>query len=260
MLEQKIRIQFKHKETGAIIGDRLVSAKSEYYAGPKEVHDGPLKIEVDLHTKDDVDQFKAYLDKLVGNLPLEMKVRKYKKANEEPLPEHPVDEMVQKLKKCKDQDEAIAYLKTLNYRFITTDVLTELKTYKEEYKDFFNLKEKHEDYQWMVNVVKEAKDPANDKYNFAIMVGIKIIGKKVDKVQIYLNGHYSETLPCPVAEKSKFNMKEKKKLTVFPQYMTIEERKRWRYFDRKVQTNKPLTKAEDKFYNRWADDIKKLNS
>ncbi len=254
MLDPKIRIQLLNKE-GAIIGDRLVAFASEVYTGPKEKHQGALKIEVDLHDKESVEKFKAYLDRLVGDLPIG--VKKLKKIDEEVLGEHPVDDMIAKLTKCADQDKAIAYLKGLNYRFVDYQFIEELMDDKKLI--FTPYHESHPTYQWLVLCTKQAKDPANDKYNFSLMVGIKIMGKTRDKILIYKEGVFDSTLPILPPAKSEFNMKEKKKLTVFPKYMTILERKQWRGFNNKFLAGKTLTGKQEQFYLRWKPEVEKMN-
>lgn len=255
MLEPKIRIQLKN-ELGAIVADRLVSFKSETYTGPKDKHQGPLKIEVDLHDKESIALFKTYLDKLVGDLPIGEKKSAIKKI--ENIPEHPIDEMIEKIEKLKDQDKVTLYLKERDYRFITFQVLEELMKERKVEIDF-DPGIKNEEFQYLVRMIKEAKNPINDKYDFSLLIGIKIIGKPRTKILVYKNGKYLSTLPIPPAEIPEINMKEKKKLTVFPQYMTIDERKKWRYYHKKFTENKELNPGELKFYQRWAEDVRKLN-
>jgi hypothetical protein len=255
MIDPKIRIQLMDP-TGAIIGDRLVSFKTEMYSGPKLKHQGPVKIEIDLHDKESVDQFKTYLDKLVGDLPIGEK-KTYKKQ-EEVLADHPVDDMIDKISKLSDQDKVTLYLKDKGYRFVNSQVIEEFVSDGKltmEYKH-----ESHPEYQWLVRMVKEAKDPANDKYDFSLIVGIKIIGKSRDKILIYQDGKFDKSLPIKPHPKPEVNMKEKKALTKFPQYMEIEERKTWRALHKKFLNQKPLTKSQDKFYHRWAPAIAKLNT
>ena len=57
-------------EDGVYLSDRLVDAAAELYAGPKEKHKGPIRLEVTLTNSGDVESFKNYLDQLVGNLPI----------------------------------------------------------------------------------------------------------------------------------------------------------------------------------------------
>ena len=56
------------EENGSYIQDRLVDAYTEMNSGPKVQHNGPIRIEVTLTCKQDVENFKTYLDRLVGNL------------------------------------------------------------------------------------------------------------------------------------------------------------------------------------------------
>ena len=58
------------EDNGSYIQDRLVDAYTEMNSGPKVQHKGPIRIEVTLTNKQDVENFKNYLDKLVGNLPI----------------------------------------------------------------------------------------------------------------------------------------------------------------------------------------------
>ena len=66
-------------ENGNPLSDRLVDACTEMYAGPKVQHKGPIRIEVTLVNQQDISQFKEYLDKLSGNLPIK------ESAEEDPL-------------------------------------------------------------------------------------------------------------------------------------------------------------------------------
>ena len=65
----KIRITLL-EDNGAVIQDRLVDATTEYYAGPKIQHSGPIRIETTLTNTQDIESFKKYLDQLTGTLPI----------------------------------------------------------------------------------------------------------------------------------------------------------------------------------------------
>ena len=58
------------EDNGSYIQDRLVDAYTEMNSGPKVQHKGPIRIEVTLTNKQDVENFKNYLDERVGNLPI----------------------------------------------------------------------------------------------------------------------------------------------------------------------------------------------
>lgn len=57
-------------ENGTPLSDRLVDAYTEMNSGPKVQHKGPIRVEVTLTNKQDVDNFKSYLERLVGILPI----------------------------------------------------------------------------------------------------------------------------------------------------------------------------------------------
>ena len=56
-------------ENGTPLSDRLVDAYTEMNSGPKVQHKGPVRVEVTLTNKQDIDNFKEYLDRLTGVLP-----------------------------------------------------------------------------------------------------------------------------------------------------------------------------------------------
>lgn len=56
-------------ENGTPLSDRLVDAYTEMNSGPKVQHNGPIRVEVTLTNKQDIDNFKEYLDRLSGTLP-----------------------------------------------------------------------------------------------------------------------------------------------------------------------------------------------
>ena len=55
-------------ENGTPLSDRLVDAYIEMNSGPKVQHNGPIRVEVTLTNKQDIDNFKEYLDRLSGTL------------------------------------------------------------------------------------------------------------------------------------------------------------------------------------------------
>lgn len=57
-------------DNGGVISDRLIDATTEMNLGPKETYKGPVRVEVTLTNSQEVDNFKRYLDRLSGNLPL----------------------------------------------------------------------------------------------------------------------------------------------------------------------------------------------
>ena len=71
VFKPKIRVSLL-SDNGAVTSDRLVDAYTELNAGPKEAHNGPIRIEITLTSSNEIANFKAYLDRLTGSLPLKV--------------------------------------------------------------------------------------------------------------------------------------------------------------------------------------------
>lgn len=115
------------EDNGSYIQDRLVDAYTEMNSGPKVQHKGPIRIEVTLTNKQDVENFKNYLDKLVGNLPIkEQSVgRGRPSTGSKQLTESPREDILADVEKMveegKSQQEIIKYLRELGFVFILTE-------------------------------------------------------------------------------------------------------------------------------------------
>lgn len=247
-MKSKIRIKTLD-ESLITIGDRLVDMDLEFRTGPTEPHKGPLQIEVTLRNKEDVESFKTYLGRIVGDLPIPEK-RKYKRgAEESEEPETPIEGMVKELKELSTQEEMIEYLRDRNFVFLSTQHIQDMELPIEDMA-------KYENYQFMVRRIKEAKTPKSDKYDPQLAVGFKILGKSKEKVILYVFGKFTETLEMPW-KKHPNKKVQKIKAMVFPPWMRLDEREKWRTLDRKYKLNPELPKS--KFYLRWADDIEAHN-
>lgn len=249
-MKPKIRIQLLDKK-GVVVSDRLVDQYTELLQGPKDKHDGPIRIEVSIFDEPTIENFKTYLDKLKGTIPLEKPLPK--KTPQEKV--NPYKEIFVAIKQKEHIEDIIEYLDNLNFRFLSGQLIEELahKIPGNPTNDI------DISYQWMVRVLRYAKDPANDKFDFSMLVGIKFLGKKSNKVIVFYNGKLKATLTRKWLKGDVINLKKKKIPMVFPDYMTIEERKKWRYVRRKVELNKPIGQKEQKFYDRYKLDIKNLN-
>ena len=232
------------------ISDRLVGQNLELDNGPTEKHKGPLKLEVVLQDKDDVDKVKAYIDRLVGDLPLPVKKIYGKKDQDEPDLAPVEDYLKEVTEQCKTQTELIKKLRGDKFVFLDS-------TYMADFGIPINLDPKHaEKYQFMVRQLKEAKNPKADKWDPQLAFGIKLIGKKVSKVQVYLYSDFKETLEMPIG-KEELLKPRKQKFTKFPPYMTEEERLKYQIETRTLANNKD--KSPSKFYKRWTPDVERHN-
>lgn len=155
-------------------------------------------------------------------------------------------------------EKVISYLEELNYRFVTFQLLEEFESEKKF--DFEGDRETYREYQWLVKVLKHAADPANDKFDFNLMFGIKFVGKKTDTLFVMFKGVRKVILQRPWLKKDNINIRAKRVTLVFPDYMSIEDRKKWRHLHRKVKNGKTLGPVDEKMYKRYLPEIKNLDT
>lgn len=238
--QKKMRIQLY--DTGFNqLSDRLVDQDVEMYKGPKEVHQGPIRVEFSLFTQDDVDACLTYIQKLKGSLPLEVKVRKSSKQISE-TDEGYRENLLARVQECETQDEAIKLLRAEGFIFLTQEDVSDYDLFAPIKKDVSAW------WSWMLKLIREAKDPANNKYDLAIKFGFKIIGEKISTCICYLFDERIE-MECPWKSMDKeFNLK-KTNLTKFASFMTADER--MKFSKELAQLRKDPEKKPTKFFIRW---------
>lgn len=236
---------------GLNVSDRLVDQKAEFYAGPKEVHDGPMIIEFVFEDSSDTEGAIQYLKKLTGLVPMEAKPGPKKTATsvrddfQGTSREVLLDEAVKASK--YNQDSFITYLRERDFVFMTSD---QLKTLLPE---SYSIKKIHfEGYEWLLRRTKIAKDPRSDKFDISLLLGIKILSERSDRILLYMNGENQKSIRLEVPEKA-FNFKQTN-LIKFPHYMIYEEREKWGIEHRQLMANPE--KKPSKFYQRWVKDVK----
>lgn len=247
-IKKKLRIQ-TFDEEGFQIQDRLVEQDIEFYQGPKESHIGPLKIEVNLWEKDDIPKFKEYLDKLTGVLPIQAPGKdKPKKASggKVILAPEQREELIKLILDNETQDNAIQGLRDQGFEFLTFDYINSLGL------DTGISGEHQEKYQWMLKLVKKAKNPLNNKYDPMLCFGFKLVGKKIGTFVIYLNRDKHKVVKMDWQDKQKLSFKNTE-MVKFPPYMIQEERDKFRV--ELYQLREDKEKKPSKFFNRWAPDV-----
>lgn len=235
--------------------DRLIEASVEFRNGPKETLGGPIRIDMLLSSAEETNGLITYLQQLQGKLPITEKKTRSSIKTTQPLAEDSIKQLLyQVFDQNKYQEDLVDKLRQLNFVFVTTDHLEDIC--KKHEWPFKRKKSKktgkrlHGDYQWMVRVLKLAKNPINDKIDPQIFFGIKLIGDKYPKVLIYLSGIYKETKELHWKDAVEVQFKVKEKFYKFPEPMTYEERAKWRVEDRKVLFGDG-TYEGSAFYHRW---------
>lgn len=256
----KIRVQAMD-EDGIVLNDRLVDQYIEFLNGPKESHKGPLRVEVTLMNKEDVNSFKAYLDKLVGDLPIKKITGRGRPANnateEMNSPREDILQDVEKLiSEGKDQDQVIKYLRDLGFVFLLTeDFLWYFPNFQFRGGDIGTKTDNGQypsSYSWMVRCIKRSKDPKTDKYDPQIIFGFQIMGERSSKVIPYLYKERKKPFRVEIPKKNalSFNNTE---MTKFPKYMREDERLKFSTEMRQLMVNSE--KKPSKFFHRWFPDV-----
>lgn len=241
-MEKKLRIQLFDEE-GRLLDDRTVSQNPELSKGPPGTHYGMFRVEFTLMDKTDVEKVKTYLDQMIGTLPLGSKKTRKKTKMDSEDPSHREDLVKEVLEQVTDQDDLIIKLRDVGFKFMMSDFLESL--------DFeeLNIKPNHlEKYQWMLYLRKPAKNPKSDKYDPMLVFGIQLLPEHNEKIVVYLNGEFYKSYKIKVLDKPKEVFKTTSMMK-FPDYMTHDERDKFRYELRQYQ-NDPERQLS-KFFIRW---------
>lgn len=257
----KLRISLL-ETNGSVIQDRLVDAAAEYYAGPKIQHQGPVRIEVTLTNKQDIESFKNYIDKLSGTLPIKVPSAGRGRPSgtaEVQVTESPREDILLSVEKMvndgANQAEVIKYLRGLGFVFmLTEDFLHYFKEFDFDPKDIGTPTENNQylnSMSWMVRCIKRAKDPMSDKFDPMILFGFNILRPKSRKVVPYLYKERKSPLRVEVGKTVlSFNTVE---FTKFPKYMLESERLKFSSEQRQLLQNP--NKKPSKFFTRWVKDV-----
>ena len=258
----KIRITLL-EDNGAVIQDRLVDATTEYYAGPKIQHSGPIRIETTLTNTQDIESFKKYLDQLTGTLPIKApsagrgRPSMANQANTESPREDIIEEVKKLASEGKNQTEVIEYLRKLGFVFmLAEDLLYYFPDLIDSFKhkdlgDPTDNKQYPNSLAWMVRCIRRAKDPRTDKFDPMIFFGFNI-QKPSRRVVPYLYKERQEPIKVDTGKKVlSFNTVE---FTKLPVYMQEQERLKFSVEQRQLLLNPD--KKPSKFFLRWVKDAK----
>lgn len=241
-MEKRLRIQLFDEE-GRLTDDRTVSQNPELSKGPSNTHKGLFRIEFTFSEKSDIEKAKNYLDQMVGSLPLGVKKIRKKSKLDYDDPSTREEQLEAVINTATDQDVLIDVLRASGFKFMMSDFLESL--------DFpnLNIKPIHlRKYQWMLYLRKPSRNPKSDKYDPLLVFGIQLVPEHNEKIVVYLHGEFYKSYRIKIPDKPKEVFK-KTSMMKFPEYMTPEERDKFRYELRQYQNNpeKKLTK----FWNRW---------
>lgn len=238
-IEKKLRIQLFDDEFN-MLSDRLVTQYTEMNRGPEKPHKGPLKIEVCLFTKEDVDLVKAYLAMLQGEIPILSDKSKRGRKKIPKSTEGFRDHMAKEMESYSTLAETITVLRNNGFVFSSLELLKDMgypiqvsKIYKK--------------YRFMVRLMRAAKNPVNDKYDPSFLVGIrggKVIGLSGEDVLFQKEFKEDANKMIKIPAKAKVR---------FPSYLNQDERNKFRAEMQLLKEDD--TKNPTGFYKRWVWEV-----
>lgn len=248
-------------EDGVPVSDRLVDAYTELNTGPKLQHHGPVRLEVTLANTADISNFKTYIDRLSGNLPLkEPSAGRGRPAGVAKELESPREEILADVEKMisegKNQKDIIKYLRKLGFVFMLTEdfkvYFPEFEFDKKDVGDPTDNGQYPKSLSWMVRQIKRAKDIKADKFDPQIIFGFSILEGPSKKIVPYLYKERKKPLKSdPVKKSLSFS---KVGFTKYPTYMREDERLKFSAEIRQLLNNPE--KKPSKFFLRWAKDVR----
>jgi len=137
----------------------------------------------------------------------------------------------------------IEYLRQFNFTFVEMDV------FLSQYPKFkFRVKDKKNSI-----MLRELKP---GKWDARMVVTFKMWGTRNDRVGLYLQQQWVKRFTKLWKDNQDINFKKLVIKLKFPEGLNYEERKKWRYEDKKVQS-KPGYKPTA-FYDQWKDQVIRL--
>lgn len=118
--------------------------------------------------------------------------------------------VINSLGRFKTMEKCIEYLRSLNFFF-----------YEAPNVKLVPLKPGHMKYAWMIRRTETKQDPS-------IICGIRMWGKKTDKIIVLIRGSHAATIRVDWADKADINFRKIVVKLKFPDYLNYEERRTWR--------------------------------
>jgi hypothetical protein len=237
-LEKKIRIQTFDKDFSQL-EDRLIGQDLELKSGPKVTHEGPLKVEVCLFEQEDISLFKDYLDRLIGNLPLEAKKPRGRKLKASSPTFN--EDLIESIKEVESVSDFNTLLEKSGFVATSIQLLKDLEIPVSLPEDLDMGK-----YRLLIRMIKKAKNLLNNKYDPTLL--ILVPRKRGDDVVVIYHGEVVLNQSIDKVSSSKIRV-AKSLMTSFPHFMTQDERNKFRIEKSKLEADEKVKPS--RFYARW---------
>jgi hypothetical protein len=256
-METKMRIKLyeaKENQPPELLSDRLVEQSTEFNSGPKHKHKGPLSLELNLRDKEDCEKAIVYIGKLALDLPLEAteKPKKVKKVLDNLSDDAPLQDLIEQMSTVESQEILIKELQSLNFKFMTHQQLVDMN---EITPGLVEVPNNLSDWQFMVRLLKLAKNPVNDKWDTRLIFAIKIRGERKNRVNVLLWGKPHTKFKTSWESEEEINFKKKDRLITFPEFMDYPMRSKFRAerrkYDLHIESGSKEAFEFSDFYKKW---------
>lgn len=149
------------------------------------------------------------------------------------------DRVASYIRRAKNQELIIKYLRTLRFEFVTYATFVELYP-------GFKINPVYSRYAFMIRLVDINTKGFPNGYDVRLVLGLKIEGKKSQKVLMYEGGSLTSIIIKPWNKPKNINFKKVTQKMRFDPVMSYKERRTWRNEHEKLKRNPKHTPS--KFY------------
>jgi len=165
-------------------------------------------------------------------------------------------EVIQEANKKASMEKFIDYLYELNFRFMEINTL---KHYKKLTKDLkTGIRKFNKNCVALVRTPQIKNLPDNNSYDFNILL-LMDLENRPNFTYVFIKGKVIQKIVKDWDKNSRVNFKPRKKITKYPDHMTIQDRIDFRKIEDKIKRHKELTDEEDSFYHMYNQDVEEFN-
>lgn len=174
------------------------------------------------------------------------------------MPKAPVPAIINAIitytSKASNQEKLIQYLREVDFKFVTRSTI---KTWKKEGLTSIKILRKHKRYSFMLRELKHNVGDRNE-FDFRLVFGFKMNGKKVNRLHIYLNNKFYSTVRLGWKDADDINFRKMKITLKFPDELEdYTLRRKWRVEHLKLQRF-PEKYTPSEFYLKWLPHVTQL--
>ena len=150
------------------------------------------------------------------------------------------------IEKAQNQERIINYLREFGFKFVPYSTIIQLI-------DSLNLL----DIDREPNMTFLIRNVRRNDWDSTLILGIKLNGKKRGKITVYFKQEHWRTIKMPWKDAADINFRKTINRVIFPDFMTYDERRKWRTEHGKVE--KDPTRPKSEWYLKCLSGVKWIN-